>query len=51
MPRRSPTIRSPDVLAKLLTLQPGRIAALDEAAMVMSDGVLRTTAAWTEVAE
>jgi FAD:protein FMN transferase len=40
-----------DVLAKLLTLRPGRIAALDEAAMVMSDGVLRTTAAWTEVAE
>jgi thiamine biosynthesis lipoprotein len=40
-----------DVMAKLLTLRPGRIAALDEAAMVMSDGVLRTTAAWTEVAE
>jgi thiamine biosynthesis lipoprotein len=40
-----------DVLAKLLTLRPGRIAALDEAAMVMSDGVVRTTAAWTEVAE
>jgi thiamine biosynthesis lipoprotein len=40
-----------DVLAKLLTLRPGRIAALDEAAMVMSDGVVRTTARWTEVAE
>ena len=40
-----------DVLAKLLTLRPGRIAALDEAAMVMSDGVVRTTAGWTEVAE
>jgi thiamine biosynthesis lipoprotein len=40
-----------DVLAKILTLRPGRIAALDEAAMVMSDGLVRTTAAWTEVAE
>jgi len=35
-----------DVLAKVLTLRPGRIAALEEAAMVMTDGDLRTTPAW-----
>ena len=40
-----------DVLAKVLTLRPGRIAALEEAAMVISDGALRTTIAWTKVAE
>ena len=40
-----------DVLAKVLTLRPGRIAVLEEAAMVISDGALRTTIAWTKVAE
>jgi hypothetical protein len=30
----------------VLTLRPGRIAALEEAAMVMTDGDLRTTRAW-----
>ena len=40
-----------DVLAKVLTLRPGRIAELDEAAMVISGGDVRTTARWTEVAE
>ena len=38
-----------DVLAKVLTLRPGRIAALDEAAMVMVDAGIRVTAAWAEV--
>ena len=33
-----------DVLAKVLTLRPGRIAALDEAAMVMVDAGVRVTA-------
>jgi FAD:protein FMN transferase len=38
-----------DVLAKVLTLRPGRIAAIDEAAMVMVDGDITTTAAWDRV--
>jgi thiamine biosynthesis lipoprotein len=38
-----------DVLAKVLTLRPGRIAALDEAAMVMVDAAVRTTRSWAEV--
>ena len=38
-----------DVLAKVLTLRPGRIAALDEAAMIMVDAGVRVTAAWAEV--
>lgn len=38
-----------DVLAKVLTLRPGRIAVLDEAAMVMVDAGIRVTAAWAEV--
>ena len=38
-----------DVLAKVLTLRPGRIAALEEAAMVMTDGDIRTTPAWDRV--
>jgi hypothetical protein len=33
----------------VLTLRPGRIAALDEAAMVMVDAGIRVTAAWAEV--
>jgi thiamine biosynthesis lipoprotein ApbE len=38
-----------DVLAKVLTLRPGRIAAMDEAALVMVDGAVSTTPAWAEV--
>jgi FAD:protein FMN transferase len=38
-----------DVLAKVLTLRPGRIVALDEAAMVMVDAAVRATPAWAEV--
>jgi len=38
-----------DVLAKVLTLRPGRIAAIEEAALVMVDGELMTTPAWDEV--
>ncbi len=38
-----------DVLAKVLTLRPGRIAALEEAAMVMVDGDISTTPAWNGV--
>lgn len=39
-----------DVLAKVLTLRPGRIAALEEAAMVLSGGEITTTRAWDRVA-
>jgi FAD:protein FMN transferase len=39
-----------DVLAKVLTLRPGRIAVLEEAAMVLSGGEITTTRAWREVA-
>jgi len=39
-----------DVLAKVLTLRPGRIAALEEAAMVLSGGEILTTRAWDEAA-
>jgi hypothetical protein len=38
-----------DVLAKVLTLRPGRIAAIEEAALVMVDGDVTTTPAWDEV--
>ncbi len=40
-----------DVLAKVLALRPGRIAATQEAAMVSVDGDVRTTALWDEVAQ
>lgn len=39
-----------DVLAKVLALRPGRIAGMDEAAMVTVDGTARTTPRWDEVA-
>jgi FAD:protein FMN transferase len=39
-----------DVLAKVLTLRPGRIAAMAEAALVMVDGDVTTTPAWDGVA-
>jgi thiamine biosynthesis lipoprotein len=39
-----------DVLAKVLSLRPGRIETTAEAAMVSVDGAVRTTPAWDEVA-
>jgi FAD:protein FMN transferase len=38
-----------DVLAKVLTLRPGRIAAMEEAALVMVDGDVTTTRRWDGV--